>query len=49
MNHILKPNTVNEKNVPDKTDLLNSENLKVAIAELCYELQICNFTVQVKT
>ena len=26
------------------TDLLNSENLKVAIAQLCYELWVCNFT-----
>ena len=25
-----------------KTDLLNSEKLKVAIAQLCYELQVCN-------
>ena len=27
------------------TDLLNRENLKVAIAQLCNELQICNFTM----
>ena len=26
------------------TDLLNSENLKIAIAQLCNELQVCNFT-----
>ena len=24
-------------------DLLNSENLKVAIAQLCNEIQVCNF------
>ena len=27
------------------TDLLNSENLKIAIAQLCHELQVCNFTM----
>ena len=27
------------------TDLLNSENLKVATAQLCHELQVCTFTV----
>ena len=27
------------------TDSLNSENLKVAITQLCHELQICNFTM----
>ena len=26
-------------------DLLNSENLEVAIDQLCNELQVCNFTV----
>ena len=26
-------------------DLLNSENIKVAIAQLCNELQVCNFTM----
>ena len=26
-------------------DLLNSENLKVAIAQLCHEIQVCNFTM----
>ena len=26
-------------------DLLNSENLKVAITWLCKELQVCNFTM----
>ena len=25
-------------------DLLNSDNLKIAIAQLCHELQVCNFT-----
>ena len=25
------------------TDLLNSENLKIVIAQLCNELQVCNF------
>ena len=28
-----------------RTDLLNSEDLKVAIAQLCHELQVCNFTM----
>ena len=27
------------------TDLLNSENLKVASTQLCYKLQVCNFTM----
>ena len=27
------------------THLLNSENLKVPIAQLCNELQVCNFTM----
>ena len=27
------------------TDLLNKENLKVAIAQLCHEWQVCNFAV----
>ena len=27
------------------SDLLNIENLKVAIAQLCNELQVCNFTM----
>ena len=26
------------------TDLLNRENIKVAIAQLCNELLVCNFT-----
>ena len=26
-------------------DLLNSDNLKVAITQLCHELQVCNFTM----
>ena len=30
------------------TDLLNSENLKVAIAQLCNDLQACNVTMVVK-
>ena len=28
-----------------RIDLLNSENLKVAFAHLCNELQVCNFTM----
>ena len=28
-----------------KTDLLNSENLKVALAQLCKELQVCSFAM----
>ena len=27
------------------SDLLNSDNLKVAITQLCHELQVCNFTM----
>ena len=27
------------------TDLLNSEKLKVAITQLCHDIQVCNFTV----
>ena len=27
------------------TDLLNSENLKTAIAQLCHELHVCIFTM----
>ena len=27
------------------TDLLNSENLEVAIAQLCYELQVWKFSI----
>ena len=26
-------------------DLLNSENLKVAIAQICHDIQVCNFTM----
>ena len=26
-------------------DLLNSENLKVAIAQLCHDIEVCNFTM----
>ena len=26
-------------------DLLNSENLKVGIAQLCHGIQVCNFTM----
>ena len=26
-------------------DLLNSENLKVAIAQLCHDIEVCNFTL----
>ena len=29
----------------DTTDLLNSENLIVAFAQLCNELQVCNLTM----
>ena len=27
------------------SDLLNSQYLKIAIAQLCHELQVCNFTM----
>ena len=26
-------------------DLLNRKNLKVAIAQLCHDIQVCNFTM----
>ena len=26
-------------------DLLNSKNLKLAIAQLCHDIQVCNFTM----
>ena len=26
-------------------DLLNSENLKEAIAQLCHDIEVCNFTM----
>ena len=26
-------------------DLLNSQYLKIAIAQLCHKLQVCNFTI----
>ena len=26
-------------------DLLNSENLKAAIAQLCHDIEVCNFTM----
>ena len=31
------------KNFQVTTDLVNSDNLEVAIAQLCYELHVCNF------
>ena len=31
--------------LPVTNDLLNSENLKVVIVELCHELQVCIFTM----
>ena len=27
------------------SDLLNSENLRIAITQLCHELHVCNFTM----
>ena len=30
-------------------DLLNSENLKVAIAQLCHDIEVCNFTIYDKS
>ena len=46
MNNIFKENSLNPKVT---TDLLNSENLKIAKAllKVCNELQVCNFTVLV--
>ena len=40
---MLKENTHNS--FQDTTDLLNSQNLRVAIAQLGNQLQVCNFTV----
>ena len=42
VNYICKQTKCNSFQV--ETDLL-SENLKVAIAQLCNELQVCNFTI----
>ena len=33
------------KNWKVRSDLINGENIKVAIAQLCNELQLCNFTM----
>ena len=53
--HVIADPKVDEKHISTKfckcnsfqvtTDLLNSENLKVAIAQSCKELHICNFTM----
>ena len=45
MNNIFKQNTVHAIFFEVTTDLLNSENLKVAIAQLYKELQVCDFTM----
>ena len=43
---IKKENTVNAiVQIQVTTDLRNSENLKTAIAQLCHDLQVCNFTM----
>ena len=44
MKNIFKQNSPNAS-LQDTTTLLNSENLKVAIAQLCNELHVCKFTV----
>ena len=45
MNNIFRQNTVNAILFQVSTDLINSENLKVPIAQLCHDLQVCNFTM----
>ena len=45
MNNIFKQNTLNAIVCQLTTDLLNSENLKVALVQLCHDLQVCNFTM----
>ena len=53
--YVIPDSKVDEKHISAKyckcnsfqaiSDLLNSENLKVVFAQLCNELQVCNFTV----
>ena len=45
MNNTFKQNTVDAIVFKFTTDLLNSENLKVAIAQLCNKLQVCSFAM----
>ena len=45
MNNIYKQNSLNAIVFKIQLNLLDSENLKVAIAQLCNELQVCNFTI----
>ena len=45
VNHIFKQNTLNAIFFQVTTDLLNSENLRIAITQLCHELHISNFTM----
>ena len=44
VNSIFKGNTLNAI-LSSSTDLLNIDNLKVAITQICNELQACNFTI----
>ena len=41
MNNIFKQNTLKCNSFQVITDLLNSDNLKVAITQLCNDLQAC--------
>ena len=43
MNNILKQNTLNAIFFKLQFDLLNSDNLRIAITQLCHELQFWNF------
>ena len=45
MENIFKQNPVPAIFFRVSTDLLNSENLKVAFAQLCNELKCCNFSL----
>ena len=44
MNNIFKQNSQNAS-FQVTSNLLNSEHMNVAITQLCYELQVCNFTM----
>ena len=45
VNNIFKENIVNAIVFKATVDLFNSGNLKVAIAQLCNELQVCNYAI----
>ena len=55
ISHVISDPKVGEQHILTKyskfnifqvtTDLLNSQYLKIAIAQLCHELHVCNFTM----